>query len=540
MTYQDYSYSDLNMLPALVLGGGLSGMMTAKALTDLGLSVTLVKVRAESSQLWCPDSRLDIDEYSRSFAKSIDNIEVHELAALPEIRREGCDFRSDLGSGKPRLYGCVFLTSGIELQALPSDLPQGIGFVLPQSSSGNGRKIAFLLDYGSHSTPAAGMAAIRQAIENKAAGGESFVIFQHAPVAHLFGETLYDQAKRSGVRFFRYGEELPLVEKVPLSDSDARFLVTLRDVIETGATISLRCDEILVVQGPDPALVAPGLREICGNDVDKEGFLLADSIHCHSGRSFRNGIFAVGEVTGETDLMRVAAQAASAAANARAWMRWASLRKDDETVSVTQECVRCLTCFRICPHSAISLHGEAARSSVQASAPICRECGICVSECPRLALDLGSFPEQDVASFLVEAQKHSEPIVIYGCERSAGSIMSQIDLPSDVDFFPVPCAGRISESILWATLAAGAKGVLAIGCHHGNCASQTGTDWAMSRVQSVLSKLGLPEGFVPPVVYASIAANEPARLGRVVNQFCARVCEGRVLNESGVSNVHVI
>lgn len=215
---------------------------------------------------------------------------------------------------------------------------------------------------------------------------------------------------------------------------------------------------------------------------------------------------------------------------------WASLRKDDETVSVSQECVRCLTCYRICPHSAISLHREAARSSVQASAPVCRECGICVSECPRLALDLDSSPEQEVVSFLAEARKHSDPIVIYGCERSAGRVMGLIDLPPEVLFFPVPCAGRISESVLWATLAAGAKGVLAIGCHHGSCASHTGTDWAMSRVQNVLGKLGAPEGSAPLVGYISAASNEPARLSRAVNQFCASLREGPVLNKSGVSN----
>ena len=250
------------------------------------------------------------------------------------------------------------------------------------------------------------------------------------------------------------------------------FSSPLRDVIETGENVSLHCDEILAAQGPDPESVPQVFREVCGNDSDEDGFLLSDSIHCHSGRSFRNGIFAVGEVTGETDLVRVTAQAASAAVNARAWMMWASLRKDDETVSVTQECIRCLTCYRICPHSAFSVGRGASRSTVQASAAICRECGICVSECPRLALDLNSFPEQDVVSFLAEARKgQSEPIVIYGCQRSAGRIMSLIELPTGVLFFPVPCAGRISESILWATLAAGAKGVLAIGCHHGNCAS---------------------------------------------------------------------
>jgi quinone-modifying oxidoreductase, subunit QmoB len=526
MIRQDLGCSDLNMLPVLVIGGGLSGMMTAKALSDFGLSVTIVKVGSERSRLYCSDDRLDLEDYARSLSESMNSIEVHELPAIPEIRREGFGFYSDFGSGKPMLYGCLILTSGIKLEGLSCDLPKGIELVSPERFSGNGRSIGFLLDYGPRSNPAAGMAAISQAIENKKAGGESFVIFQHAPVSHLFGESLYDLAKRVGVQFYRFGEKPPIVERASVDSSGETFTITLQDVIETGGNVSLYCDEILATHGHDPASVPKVLREVCGNDSDEEGFLLSDSIHCHSGRSFRNGIFAVGEVTGESDLIRVAAQAASAAVNARAWMMGASLRKDDETVSVTQECIRCLTCYRICPHSAFSVSRGASRSTVQASAAICRECGICVSECPRLALDLNSLPEQDVVSFLAEAGKgQSKPIVLYGCQRSAGRIMSLVELPTGVLFFPVPCAGRVSESILWATLAAGAKGVLAIGCHHGNCASQNGTDWAAARVQSVLDKLNLPQGFAPMLGYASVASNEPARFSRIVNRFCRSLRE---------------
>jgi len=541
MIRQDFGCSDPNMLPVLVIGGGLSGMMTAKAMSELGLSVIMVKVDSEPSRLYWPDGRLDLEEYSRSLSESMNSIEVHELPALPEIRREGFGFCSDFGSSKPRLYGCLILTSGIKLEGLSSDLPQDVGLVAPESFSGNGRRIGFLLDYCPRSNPAAGMAAIRQAIENKEAGGESFVIFQHAPVSHLFGESLYDLAKRVGVQFYRFGEKLPFVERASVDSSGETFTITLQDVIETGGNVSLYCDEILATHGHDPASVPKVLCEVCGNDSDEEGFLLSDSIHCHSGRSFRNGIFAVGEVTGESDLIRVAAQAASAAVNARAWMIGASLRNDDETVSVTQECIRCLTCYRICPHSAFSVGRGASRSTVRASAAICRECGICVSECPRLALDLNSLPEQDVVSFLAEAGKgQSKPIVLYGCQRSAGRIMSLIELPAGVLFFPVPCAGRVSESIVWATLAAGAKGVLAIGCHHGNCASQNGTDWAVGRVQSVVEKLNLPQGSASVLGYASVASNEPARFSRIVNRFCRSLSEGPVRNKSGVSNGHGI
>lgn len=447
---------------------------------------------------------------------------MHEFPVLPKIRREGCFFHADFGSGHGSLYGCLVLAPGIELLPLATGLPQGVDSLSNERLSSAARRIGFLLDYGAGSPPAAGMAAIGQAIENKAAGGESFVIFQHAPVAHLFGESLYDRAKRAGVQFYRFDEKLPLVKRISGDYDTGKLEIILSDVIERGEDVVLHCDEIFAAQGPDPSSVSAASAEICENDLDAEGFLLSESIHCHSGRSFINGTFAVGEVTGETDLIRVVVQAASAAVKARAWMLRASQQKNDETISVADECVRCLTCCRICPHSAIALDGGAARSTVQVSAPICQECGICASECPCLALDLNSYPEQKVATFLADINnRSSDPVVVYGCQRSAGRAVSEIDLPPKVLFFPVPCAGRISESILWATLAAGAAGVLAIGCHHGNCTSQTGTDWASARVQSVVSGTDALNGFAPKVGYATIAANEPARLNRIIKEFCS-------------------
>jgi heterodisulfide reductase subunit A-like polyferredoxin len=89
MIRQDFGSSDLHSLPVLVIGGGLSGMMTAKALCELGLSVTMVKVGPEHSRLYCSDGRLDLEDYSRSLSRSMNSMEVHELPAIPEIRREG-------------------------------------------------------------------------------------------------------------------------------------------------------------------------------------------------------------------------------------------------------------------------------------------------------------------------------------------------------------------------------------------------------------------------------------------------------------------
>ena len=84
-------------------------MMTAKALRDLGLTVTVVKAGPDHSWLYCSDSRLDLADYLRSLLESMTGVEVRELPSLPEIQREGFGFYSDFGSDKPRRYGCLFL-----------------------------------------------------------------------------------------------------------------------------------------------------------------------------------------------------------------------------------------------------------------------------------------------------------------------------------------------------------------------------------------------------------------------------------------------
>ena len=204
-------------------------------------------------------------------------------------------------------------------------------------------------------------------------------------------------------------------------------------------------------------------------------------------------------------------------------MLLAQSRDKSETVSITDDCCRCLTCTRICPHDAISFQPGTARSSVQVAGRICEECGVCVSECPQIAMDIIAFPEPAITSFLhdVNSAASSRPVVVYGCHRSPGRASRSSQLPDNTLFFTVKCGGRVSESMLLQTLAAGARGVLVMGCHHGNCSSNNGSEWAAARVRNVLAALNLPPNTPAPVQFSTVAANEPARFGRLVDQFVA-------------------
>jgi len=483
--------------PALVLGGGISARMAARALLNIGVPVTLIAGPGHADSLACAVPGFNEAAFLRELQETIKEARILDVDAWPRVRRDGHLFRARIADDSEEVFGCVFVSPGVPMALPDKSLPAAAEAVSSGTVPGMPGRIAFLLDCPKPSAPAAGMLAFRQALENTLSGGASFVLFRHAPVAHLFGETLYEKAKVAGVRFHRFGDTMPVVQPLKeASEAPGTFRVTVSDVIEEGEEIVFECDKILAATQIDASSVPASAVAIADGDFDEEGFLLSESIHCHSGRSFRNGIFALGEVTGSTDLLRTLAGASAAAIEARAWMLRAASRAEEQTVAIGLDCCRCLTCTRICPHAAISIQAGVARSVVQVSAPLCRECGVCVSECPQLVLDLQRMPEADIAAFLkdLEARRDENLVVVYGCERSGGKLAGSIELPASVLPLSVPCAGRISETIVWATLAAGAAGVLVVGCHHGNCRSDTGTDWAAARVARLLKTLGFFSG----------------------------------------------
>lgn len=506
---------------ALVVGDGPAGLTTAQALVDLGIGVSLAKSDSFPGSLYCSAPGMNVLEYVAGLSAVLDRVERVEYGGPLQVVRHGNGFLVTSGQKHPRHFGCIVLAPGLPGRSLPAELPADVEPLQPQLGQPRPESIGFLLDFESPSIPALGMAAIAQALANRTAGGESSVFMQHVPVRNLFGEGLYESARRAGVRFFRFADELPQVKSLPDS-TGPRFIIVVNDAVEAGESIAVQCDRVVAAVGPDPScLPSWAVAAIC-DDTDRAGFLLSSSVHCHPGRSFKGGIFAVGEATGTLDLLDAAAQAAAVAAEARAWLLSAVGEGSEKgKVSVADECCRCLTCFRICPHTAISWEGGAARSRIGTSAAACRECGVCVSECPRQALDVLAFPEAATASFLEEVERSagSNPLVIYGCRRSAARAVSQTRLPQGTLFFSVPCAGSVSESLLLSTTVAGAGGILVVGCHHGNCASRDGTDWAEARVRSAVAAMRGSCMRDVPVRYATAAANEEARLARVIGEF---------------------
>ncbi len=505
---------------ALVVGYGLAASLTCVELLDLGFKVSMVEAPLSMpDEVYCSVPNLDMDAFRASLSGRMNSVEIHRSDIWPSIWRHDNGFSVEIKSLENRRFDTLFF-SGTPITRNPETSFQNI-CKLYNSQVQKGlppQELIFLMDYQAPTDPAVGMSAILSATKNSASGGKSSIIFKNAPVRHPYGETLYDEAKASGVMFYRYSEDtLQVSASVSETSGASRITVVFRDVIDSAENLELSGDQLFMVTGPNPADVPPELSRLFGSDVDRSGFLVSESIHCNTFRSFNSGIYCVGGFTGVVDLVGMMSQAEAAAAHA---LTYASASKSTQPrIQVSDECVRCLTCHRICPHSAVWPVTAPSRSKLTPIPNACFECGICVSECPRMAIDLTHFPGAAFSGFIDDLSQQKDKIVVYGCSRSAGRCAAEIAMPDEVIFFSTPCAGRVSQSVILDTIAAGVKGLLVIGCHHGNCVSKDGTDWACDRVKATVTDFLKPMGLGPRLEYNTVAPNEARKLERIIRQF---------------------
>jgi quinone-modifying oxidoreductase, subunit QmoB len=504
---------------ALIVGGGVPAMIAAHALMEIGIEATFARFRDTPEHVYFADPVIDPDSYIKELSLKLTGTEIIDVSSAPVVRRGQGVFKVEFDNGTESVYDCLFLAPGISLKPKPIGLPDEAELFSSLISIQPEEQVVFLADYKELTDPALAMSAIRVAADHVRNGGAAVVCFRHAPVLHAFGEKLYDSARKTGLQFIRYGEELPAIEVVDDKQSK-RFRIALKDVIDDENQFVWDCNRLVAITGPDPSSLPKWSSRMASADLDGQGFLLSDSIHSISGRSVASGVFVIGEGTGNLDSISCLTQAKATVAQAQAWIGTTRLKRDQENLSVSTACVRCLTCYRVCPHGALSLRPQASRSQIEPSQSFCVECGICASVCPSAAISLSACPQESITGFIKGVQPSEMPktTFVFGCRRSAGTIAESINMPGNVSFFPVPCAGSVSEYSIWSALAAGAKGVLVIGCHHGNCYSHAGTGLAAARVERGKG-IGLFDGKPPRIGYFTVAANESARFQRLLNQF---------------------
>ena len=366
--------------------------------------------------------------------------------------------------------------------------------------------IVILLDYFGPEIKSFARLALEISVKTNALGKNISIIMNKMLVHGASGQRLYDTARQNGVNFFRFETNKDL----KIEDSDKGFLIKLKETTLPSIELDLNCDCLVLPSRLAPAEGFKNAAALLRHPLDREGFLQSANIRHRLTQSPRKGIFFAGTGHDETDQddLNNEINDILAAFYTESFDLPQSKPGIDAGVEINQKkCAQCLTCIRICPHSAIIMNEKNRPQIVPDS---CFSCHLCVSNCPAYAIESKALDNDQIAQRIEKGR-----VTILACERSAALAAGSLALPDNITLIPIPCACRISSDVILKALLKGASKVIVAGCHEDNCRSIKGSNVADASTRQVLRIPGIEAS---KVVWEPIAANETRKFERIISK----------------------
>jgi heterodisulfide reductase subunit A-like polyferredoxin len=403
----------------LVVGGGLAGITAALSLAAQGFECDLIEQEEE------------LGGYLRRIQKTVDGLDVQQylLTLLNRLEEEPkvtvytgahvTDFSGHVGkftttisqNGTERSleHGILIMATGArEYQ------PQEYGYgesdrIMTQlelearMGSDNGafrdaRDIVMIQCVGSreegymYCSRVCCTQAVKNALALKARNPSSTVTILFRDM-RTYGhyELFYKEAREQGVRFIRWTPE----SRPEVSVNGGGVEVTVYDE-PLGRTVRLNPDYLVLSAGVRPRDDMEALASVAKLPLTADGFFLEAHVKLRPLDFGSAGMFLCGLAHGPKLMPETITQARGAAARAATILAQKELSISGVVSVVDQEhCVACLTCVRVCPYH-VPVINEEGVAEIEAAA--CHGCGICAAACPREAIQVQHYKNEQVCA----------------------------------------------------------------------------------------------------------------------------------------------
>ncbi len=410
---------------ALVVGGGVAGMVAALGLAEQGFPVHLVEKSGQLGgnarhlfQTWRGEPIQDFVDQLVTRVKEHTLITVHMRGQVTQaegfmgsyrstITKPHCTTAMDHGVAifamggqayKPEEYS--YGQSPRILTALEFDKLHLVG----DERIKHGRDFVFIQCVGSRvpERPYCSRVCCTHSIQSAIAlkdeepGRNVYVLYRDI---RSFGqrEELYKKARELGVIFINYD----LHQKPVVRVQDADLSVVAWDHV-LHDPFSIRADVVVLAAAIVPHPEVRDLARIYRIPVDEDGFLQEAHVKLRPVDFASEGLFLAGLAHYPKPIEEVVSQALAAVARATTVLSNRRIELDSIKARVDDAaCDACALCLDVCPYHAITMEpiadGEA-KQRIRVNLTRCKGCGICQATCPKDAINVGGFTYRQLSA----------------------------------------------------------------------------------------------------------------------------------------------
>jgi heterodisulfide reductase subunit A len=410
---------------ALVVGGGVAGMVASLHLADQGYPVTLVETKPELGgnarhirETWRGE---DVTVFLRDLISQVNDnslIRVYQDSELQEVKGFVGNFQTKIRIGGTNGAKFTTLRHGVAILATGGQAIKTNEYLCGKHSRvfrwhelehafeggklKNARSIVFIQCVGSrepqrpYCNKICCTFSIQQAAKLKETYPDMDVYVLYRDI-RTYGqrEELYRRARASGVIFIRYSlDEKPLVE----TDSEGGLRVVVKDHILQRPLV-ITPDFITLATAIEPQ-GAESLSKLFKAPLNQDNFFLEAHAKLRPVECATDGVFLCGLAHYPKPLEESISQAQAAASRAITLLARKTLQVSGQVAAVSSaKCSACGVCVEICPFGAPGFND---RGLSQINQALCKGCGLCVASCRSGAIELKGFEDKQIFAMIEE------------------------------------------------------------------------------------------------------------------------------------------
>jgi len=416
---------------ALVIGGGVAGMVASLDLAAQGFGVHLVEKEAELGGNFRHIHYTLSGEETKDFltsliekVKSNNLIDLHTKSEIKEINGYVGNFKTRLtANGKKSSestieHGVIIAATGAE-EYKPTEYLYGkdnkvvtqiqleelLGASGDQSAVGADiralKNVVMIQCVGSRDEerPYCSRVCCFQAIKNALKLRElnpklNIYILYRDIMSYGIKELYYKKAREEGVIFIRYEEDL----KPEVRNDNGKLMIKVKDLI-LDRDLLIDTDLLVLSSGIVANKGNKSLSQMLKVPLNDDGFFLEAHVKLRPVDFATDGIFVCGLAHYPKNISEAITQAKASAARAMTILTKEFFQTEGKISEIRKErCSGCGLCVEICPYKAIELDEKEKVAVINEA--LCKGCGVCVSSCRANAIDLKGFKDEQILAVL--------------------------------------------------------------------------------------------------------------------------------------------